>query len=90
MIGEVMPYIKPSKRKPFKKPIGDLMGFIENEGDLNYVISKICKRYMQMKEPTNYSLLNEIIGVLESAKLEFYRRVMVPYEDVKINEHGDI
>lgn len=85
-----MPYIQSERRKPFKKPIGDLMAFVENEGDLNYVISKICKRYMQIKEPKNYALLNEIMGVLESAKLEFYRRVVAPYEDVKINENGDI
>jgi hypothetical protein len=85
-----MPYIKPEKRKVFKKPLGDMLAFINDEGDLNYVISKLCLKYLRMKEPTSYALLNEIVGVLESAKLEFYRRRVLPYEDVKINENGDI
>jgi len=85
-----MPYIISEKRRVFKKPLGDLMAFVEEPGDLNYVISKLCLKYLRMKEPTSYALLNEIMGVLESAKLEFYRRRVVPYEDVKMNENGDI
>ena len=74
-----MPYIRPDHRKPMKKPIGDLMAFIDEPGDLNYAISKLCLKYLRMKEPTSYALLNEIIGVLESAKLEIYRRRVPPY-----------
>ena len=29
-------------------------------------------------------------GALESAKLEFYRRVVAPYEDEKMNLNGDV
>ncbi len=32
---------------------------------------------------------NALIGVLESAKLELYRRMIAPYEDVKMKENGD-
>jgi hypothetical protein len=39
---------------------------------------------------TNYALLNELIGVLECAKLELYRRVASPYEDEKIQSNGDV
>jgi hypothetical protein len=38
----------------------------------------------------NYKHINEIIGVLECAKQEFYRRVAAPYEDTKIQENGDV
>ena len=31
-----------------------------------------------------------LIGVLECAKLELYRRVAAPYEDDKIDENGDV
>ena len=34
--------------------------------------------------------LNAIIGALECAKLELYRRVAAPYEDDKIIENGDV
>ena len=30
------------------------------------------------------------MGALECAKLELYRRVAAPYEDVKIMENGDV
>jgi len=35
-------------------------------------------------------LINAIIGALECAKLELYRRVAAPYEDDKIAENGDV
>jgi len=31
-----------------------------------------------------------VIGALEACKLEFYRRAVVPYEDKKIKENGDV
>lgn len=31
-----------------------------------------------------------IIGLLESVKFEFYRRFVSPYEDIKIEENGDV
>jgi len=37
-----------------------------------------------------YSNLNELIGVLECAKLELYRRVAAPYEDEKALINGDV
>lgn len=37
-----------------------------------------------------YKDLNDAIGALEACKLEFYRRVIVPYEDQKIKSNGDV
>ncbi len=37
-----------------------------------------------------YSKINSLIGVLECAKLELYRRVAAPYENDKIDENGDV
>lgn len=34
--------------------------------------------------------INDCIGACEGAKLEFYRRVASPYEDVKIKQNGDV
>jgi hypothetical protein len=31
-----------------------------------------------------------MIGVLECAKLELYRRVAAPYEDAKCEDNGDV
>lgn len=32
---------------------------------------------------------NDFLGILECVKLEFYRRVGVPHEDIKCEENGD-
>jgi hypothetical protein len=58
----------------------------EVDGELNYVVTKIIKEVY----PLRYFHLNRALGVLESIKQEFYRRVVAPYEDVKIKESGDV
>jgi hypothetical protein len=34
--------------------------------------------------------MSSLISEVECAKLEFYRRVVSPYEDEKIKENGDV
>lgn len=58
-------------------------------GELNYAITRLCWEYLADEEPT-YRLINDVLGALEGAKLEFYRRVAVPYEDIKMAENGDV
>jgi hypothetical protein len=31
-----------------------------------------------------------VVGALEACKLEFYRRVVTPYEENKMKENGDV
>ena len=58
-------------------------------GELNFCISILCKEYLDAVG-LRYDTINEVIGALECAKLELYRRVAVPYEDKKVAENGDI
>lgn len=58
-------------------------------GELNYLLTQQTLRYLRAKGLT-YHTINDVIGALESAKLEFYRRVAVPYEDGKIKTNGDV
>lgn len=53
----------------------------ENAGELNYVITRCVDEYLIQKDSLRYANINEVIGVLECAKLELYRRIAVPYED---------
>ena len=87
-----MPYIKPEDRQMFENSINQIIGVLnQSEGNLNYVISRLCWGFIQKhKKGLRYSVLNTIIGVLECAKLEFYRRIASPYEDKKIIENGDV
>lgn len=80
-----MPYIKPEDRLHI---LADEKQ-ISNPGELNYFISTLINSYINDKGKS-YSTINEVIGVLECAKLELYRRIAAPYEDIKIQENGDV
>jgi len=43
-----------------------------------------------INEGLTYQTINDVIGALEGAKMEFYRRVAVPYEEGKIILNGDV
>lgn len=61
-----------------------------DEGELNYVITKLVVECLKAEEHVNYSTLNKYLGVLDAVKNEFYRRVVAKYEDDKIKDNGDV
>ena len=84
-----MPYIKKEDREKFDSLVEELSGLISNPGDLNYVISSLLHREI-VKGGLNYAKCNELIGVMDCASKEFYRKVVAPYEDTKIMLNGDL
>lgn len=84
-----MPYIDKDSRENVDPPINILSEEINTVGKLNYCITRLCLKFLK-KSNISYLTLNEIIGVLECAKLEFYRRMLSIYEDKKIKENGDV
>jgi len=60
-----------------------------NAGELNFLITSITHVYIEQHKLC-YSTLNEVIGILECAKLELYRMVAAPYENEKLLENGPI
>jgi hypothetical protein len=89
---EFLPYIKPENRIKYDTVLKELVSILktlppeEVDGELNYVVTKLLKGVY----PLRYYHINKAIGVLECAKLEFYRRVAAPYEDIKIKENDDV
>ncbi len=93
-----MPYIDRFTRMQFDPKLEDLLGAlflphdketdITNPGNLNYTITKIINAWLG--HTPNYAKYNEVIGVLECAKLELYRRKVSEYEDDKCRENGDV
>ena len=92
MAGErVMPYIEDTERNPLDVAVHALAVTAETEGELNYIITTLLWKWLQLTpEGVNYPNINKIIGVLECAKQEFYRRVATPYEDHKLDINGDV
>lgn len=58
-------------------------------GELNFAITTICNAYVT-ELGLSYQIINDVIGALEAAKQEFYRREAVPYETDKLQENGDV
>jgi len=87
-----MPYIQQKEREEIDERLKELLNHMNQHfstGELNYTISSLVLSYL-MRKGVNYKHINEVIGVLECAKLEMYRRIAVPYEDGKIDDNGDI
>lgn len=93
-----MPYITKPQRTPYDKNIlvlaEKVRKFAEDEaaspaGQLNYIITRLILEVYGEWLP-NYSDFNEIVGILECAKMEMYRKHTAPYEDEKIKENGDV
>lgn len=79
-----MPYITEERRR-----ILNHGGVIETAGDLNYVLTSVVFDWL-MQRPESYDSYNTVIGVLESMKLEIYRRTVAPYENMKAADNGDV
>lgn len=61
----------------------------QTAGELNYEITGLINIYFHEKG-VSYQTINDVLGALEGAKLELYRRVAAPYEDTKIAQNGDV
>ena len=80
-----MPYVPQTNRR-----VHDGRPPAQRVGELVYVIMEDCLAYIDQVAPTRFSRLAETIGALECAKLELYRRVVTPYEELAIRENGDL
>ena len=80
-----MPYIKQDRRDRMIAD-GDAP---QDPGELNYLITELVYAYFNM-HGGRYAQINDVLGALEGAKLEFYRRIAAPYEDAKIIQNGDV
>lgn len=93
-----MPYIKQEQRVQVDTQIKELANSILNTigddktqcaGVLNYAITKLLSEVYTL-DKVRYNDLNEIIGMFECSKHEFYRMVAAPYENLKLLENGSV
>ncbi len=87
-----MPYIKQPERPPLDALVEPLLQHLKNlpveeqDGSLNYAVTRIVKGLY----PQKYFHMNRALGVLSAVGFEFYRKIVGPYEDTKIEENGDV
>ena len=66
----------------------DLVAATMSPGQLNYLITRFIKAYYDYSP--NYQRANDVLGVLDATAREYYRRVVVPYEEKKREKNGDV
>jgi len=81
-----MPYIKKEGRVRIDAALEGLKGL--GPGDAAYLLTKASLIFLEGRK--DYAGYSQAIGILETVKLELYRRALAPYEDKKIGENGDV
>lgn len=85
-----MPYINQTERSMLDPRKLEGITFPTKAGELQFVIACYIERFIKHGNGLSYQTINDIVGALEGAKLEFYRRVAAPYENDKCEENGDV
>ena len=86
-----MPYTEPEDRTPeIKKAISALAREIKTKGDLNYTICELTGWLINKTGGMGYTNVSNWIDGVHGAERELTRRLLNPYEDIKIAENGDL
>ena len=82
-----MPYIKQYQRENLDEIVESMhLAGVEANGDLNYILYAFCKRHVA----PSYNNYKNFCGELRQCATEIERRLLGPYEDIKIIENGDV
>jgi hypothetical protein len=85
-----MPYIPTSEKEKVDRGLIALnLSELKDSGALNYAIHQIIAQYISQNKES-YQTFNDVIGALECAKMEIYRRKIGGYEEAKIVQNGDV
>ena len=78
-----MPYISKTDREELnvRRP--------NNPGELQYIMAMMFAHYIN-DHGKRYQTMNDVMGALAGAHSEFYRKIVIPFEDNKIAENGGI
>lgn len=79
-----MPYVAEERKQALLAGATPL-----DAGELNFVLTMVVLDYLD-KHPISYQALNDVSGALTECRVEFERRVVRPYEDVKLTLNGDV
>lgn len=82
-----MPYIEPDRRDLLDPVVAELLDRVEDWGDVNYAVTTLLHGVLH---GATYEDYQAALGLCAAVQAELYRRVVGPYEDLKIAEHGDL
>jgi hypothetical protein len=91
-----MPYIPQEDRYRYDKLIDDIVDELEEiddtqlvKGHHNYIMYTLALKLAD-RLGIRYATLQDIIGTFDCCKMEFYRKVVAPYEELAIEKNGDV
>lgn len=85
-----MPYLTEEDKLEHSRRIDNgRTPYINNSGDLNYLVTRLIVVYLDQHD-ISYKTCGQIVDALDNAKDEFKRRILSPYEDLKIEQNGDV
>ncbi len=84
-----MPYIKDENKRIFDESINVLSNIVIHKGDLNYVICELVGQLI-LNTKISYTQISEWIDAVDGAENELRRRLLYPYENIKVIENGDV
>jgi len=85
-----MPYTKEKDRGPQYPLLNELAEVIKNKGDLNHAICELTALLILKTGGMSYTNVSNWVDAVDGAHKELDRRLLDPYEDVKIKENGDV
>ena len=85
-----MPYISRQRREAFRdfEKTAKATRF-DNVGELTWGFYVLALQYLA-EHGESFRTMSEVVGAAECSKLEFARRKLAPYEDMKRTENGDV
>jgi len=84
------PYITPVRREAFALLEEELKSTrIDTPGELVYLFCRVADLYVSQRL-REFRIMNDVVGALENAKLEFHRKVVANYEKEKELENGTV
>lgn len=85
-----MPYITQGKRAQTDTEIDALIAKLQKMGlgDAVYAVYRLLTKLYGNKD--SFTVKAQALSVLQAVELEYYRKVIAPYEDKKIQENGEI
>lgn len=82
-----MPYIESENDRFDLDEVIDLYSeLLKKKGNLNYFL---CRLFLEM-DKMSYEHTRNFFGEVDCALREIYRRWVIPYEEEKMKEHGDV
>ena len=88
------PYTDPGGRVDPDQLIDQLLEIIREDpkvdGAVNYAITRIVAGSLRPETGWSYTIASDAIKAFDCAKMEFYRRVLAPYEDMARERNGDV